>query len=132
MTATHTPARDRHVTWLTLFTTLGTLVCCAIPITLVTLGLGAAVVSMTSAFPFLVTLSQHKTWVFAFSGVMLLLSGWLLYRPNRSCPSDLKLGALCEKSHRWNQRTYWISVLIWSAGFFAAYLALPLQVWLDS
>ena len=126
------PVNDTKVTWLALFTTLGTLVCCALPITLVTLGLGAAVVSMTSSFPFLITLSQHKTWVFAFSGAMLLLSGWPLYRPNRSCPADPELGALCERSHKWNRRIYWTSVLIWGAGFFAAYLALPLRLWLDS
>ena len=131
MNSPQVPASARRVTWLTLFTTLGTLVCCALPITLVTLGLGAAVVSMTSNFPFLITLSQHKTWVFAFSGGMLLLSGWLLYRPNRHCPADPELGALCEKSHRWNRRIYWVSVFIWSAGFFAAYLALPLRIWLD-
>ncbi|WP_456375582.1 hypothetical protein [Thiolapillus sp.] len=128
----HIPASNRSVTWLTLFTTMGTLICCALPIMLVTLGLGAAVVSMTSAFPFLITLSQHKIWVFAFSGTMLLFSGWLLYRPGRHCPADPALAALCEKSQKWNKRIYWTSVMIWATGFSAAYLALPIRMWLDS
>ena len=116
--------------WLTLFASTGTLVCCALPIVLVTLGLGATVAALTSAFPFLVVLSEHKLWVFAFSGLMLALSGWLLYRPGRSCPADHQLGALCDRSHHWNRRIYWLSLSIWLVGFFAAYLALPLRIWL--
>jgi len=115
---------------LTLFTTTGTLVCCALPIILVTLGLGATVAAMTSALPFLITLSLHKTWVFAFSGLMLALSGWLMYRPGRACPADAALGKKCATAHQWNKRLYWTSVVIWSIGFFAAYLALPLRIWL--
>ncbi len=125
-------AGESGITWLTLFTTTGTLVCCALPILLVTLGLGAAVASLTSSFPFLVTLSQHKSWVFAFSGLMLALSGWLLYRPGRHCPTDPRLGELCSRSQRWNRRIYWVSVAIWGVGFTAAYLALPIRIWLES
>ncbi len=121
---------DRHVTWFTLFTTTGTLVCCALPIILVTLGLGATVAAMTSAFPFLIFLSLHKTWVFAFSAVMLAVSGWLMYRPGRSCPTRPELAQKCNRLHQWNRRIYWTSVVIWSTGFFAAYLALPLRKWL--
>ncbi|MBL3591126.1 MAG: hypothetical protein JMN24_15230 [gamma proteobacterium endosymbiont of Lamellibrachia anaximandri] len=119
------------MTWLTLFVTTGTLVCCVLPILLVTMGLGATVVALTSALPFLVTLSQHKAWVFALSGLMLGLSGWLLYRSGRSCPSDPQLGGLCKKNQIWNRRIYWSSVTIWGIGFIAAYLALPLRIWLD-
>jgi mercuric ion transport protein len=35
--------KPRSWSWLLLFTTSGTLLCCALPITLVTLGLGASV-----------------------------------------------------------------------------------------
>ena len=82
----------RGLTWLALFTTTGTLVCCALPITLVTLGLGATVAAMTSTFPFLITLSQHKVWVFAISALMLALAGWAMFRPGRACPADAELG----------------------------------------
>ncbi|RLJ20466.1 hypothetical protein DJ030_07050 [bacterium endosymbiont of Escarpia laminata] len=119
------------MTWLTLFVTTGTLICCALPIFLVTLGLGATVAALTSALPFLITLSQHKAWVFALSSLMLGLSGWLLYRSGRSCPSDPQLGELCNKTQIWNRRIYWSSVTIWGIGFIAAYLALPLRIWLD-
>ncbi len=119
------------LTWLALFTTTGTLVCCALPITLVTLGLGATVAAMTSTFPFLITLSQHKVWVFAFSAIMLALAGWAMYRPGRSCPADAELGQACNRAMVWNRRIWWVSVGIWSIGFFAAWLALPLLQWLE-
>jgi len=132
MTENTSNAKETSLTWLALFTTTGTLVCCAIPITLVTLGMGATVASMVSAMPFLVTLSQHKIWVFAISGVLLALSAWMMYRPGRACPVDPKLGVLCNKTQKWNKRIYWFSVILWCIGFFAAFLALPLQIWLDS
>jgi hypothetical protein len=55
--------KPRSWSWLLLFTTSGTLLCCALPITLVTLGLGASVATMASAAPWLITLSQYKCTV---------------------------------------------------------------------
>ncbi len=124
--------KQTSLTWLALFTTTGTLVCCAIPIVLVTLGMGATVASMVSTFPFLITLSQHKVWVFAISAMLLTLSLWLMYRPGRSCPTDADLAAICNKTQRWNRRIVWFSVILWGIGFFAAFLALPIQIWLES
>ena len=131
MSTDATPMKEGGVTWLTLFASTGTLVCCALPIMLVTLGMGATVAAMTSSFPFLITLSLHKGWVFAISGLLLALTGWLVYRPGRACPANPELNRLCNKAHRWNRRIYITSVLIWSIGFFAAFLALPLRIWLD-
>lgn len=44
----------------TLFLSTGTLLCCALPILLVSLSLGAAVAATIDTAPWLVTLSQHK------------------------------------------------------------------------
>lgn len=110
---------------LVLFASTGTLICCAIPILLVSLGMGAVVASMASNVPFLITLSQHKEWMFAGTALLLVLAGWALYRPGRACPADPELGALCAKAHKWNIRFYWGSVVIWVVGFTTAYL-LPL------
>jgi len=126
-----TDLRDSGVSWLQLFATSGTLICCALPIILVTLGMGATVAAMTSAFPLLVTLSLHKAWVFGVSGILLLVSAWLMYRPGRVCPTDPALGQLCSNAQRWNRRIYWTSTVFWCVGFFAAFLALPLRIWLD-
>ncbi len=115
------------ISWLTLFASSGTLVCCALPIILVTLGMGATVAALTSTLPFLIVLSQHKIWVFIFSGLMLAVSAWFIYRPNQSCPVDPTQAKLCARSKKWNKRIYWFSVIIWSIGFFAAFLALPIR-----
>lgn len=130
MKTDRSPFQQRTVSWLTLFTSTGTLICCALPILFVTLGLGAAMAAVTSAVPFLVTLALHKIWVFTGSGLMLLISGWLLYRPGRACPSDSELGRLCERAQRWNRRIHGISAAIWGVGVLAAYLALPIRIWL--
>jgi len=45
--------------WLVLFTSSATLICCALPILLVTLGLGAVSASLFSTLPFLVVLAWH-------------------------------------------------------------------------
>lgn len=130
MQTDHTQFQQRTVSWLTLLTSTGTLICCALPILFVTLGLGATVAAVTSAAPFLVSLALHKGWVFAGSGLLLLISGWLLYRPGRVCPSDPALGSLCDRAQRWNRRIHGLSAAIWGVGFFAAYLALPIRIWL--
>ncbi len=123
--------RETSISFFTLFTSSGTLICCALPIILVTLGMGASVAAMTSSFPFLIVLSQNKEWVFLISGLMLLLSAWLSYRPGQTCPSDAELARLCLLSRLWNRRILWASVIIWGIGFFAAFLALPLRMALD-
>ena len=123
--------KQTGLSWLTLFASGGTLICCALPIILVTLGLGATVAAFTSSFPLLIAIAQHKAWVFAGSGAMLLVSGWLMYRPGRACPADPELGRLCDQTQVWNRRIYWSSVTLWGIGFFAAYLALPLRILLD-
>ena len=130
MTKSEVNLKQTGLSWLTLFASGGTLICCALPIILVTLGLGATVAALTSSFPLLVTIAQHKTWVFAGSGA-LLLSGWLMYRPGQACPTDPELGRLCDQTQVWNGRIYWSSVTLWVIGFFAAYLALPLRILLD-
>jgi len=115
------------VSWLTLFASTGTLICCAVPIVLVTVGLGATVAAMTSNFPIIMSLSQQKAWVFGVSALLLVTSGWLLYRSFRSCPADPAEARSCKRVHNMNRRVLRLSAAIWSVGFFAAYLALPLR-----
>lgn len=119
---------EKSINIFTLFTTSGTLICCALPIIFVTIGMGATVAAMTSTFPFLITLSHYKIWVFLFSGSMLLLSGWLMFRASRSCPIEPELAKACGSAHKWNKRIYWSSVTIWGIGFIAAFLALPVRI----
>ena len=59
-TLANTKRRSALLSYFSLFTSLGTLLCCALPSLLVLFGLGASVASMLSFVPWLVTLSRHK------------------------------------------------------------------------
>src|SRR3954454_18634646 len=118
------PRRTSGVlSYLSLFTSFGTLLCCALPSLLVLLGLGATVASFLSAVPFLVTLSRHKVWVFAISGV--LIGSNLLYvhvvaprlqKGGGVCPTDAPEG--CRFARRFSRIVLWFSVAIYALGVF--------------
>jgi len=63
--------------------------------------------------------------MFLFSGILIALSMYAVYRPGRSCPTDLALAAACERADKWNRRFIILSGGMWVVGFIAAY-ALPL------
>ena len=63
---------------LSLFTSLSTLICCAIPSLLVILGFGAVFSSLISFFPQIIWLSENKIIVFIISG-FLLLANWVIF-----------------------------------------------------
>jgi mercuric ion transport protein len=74
MSTTTMSKRSAALNYFSLFTSLSTLLCCALPSMLVLFGLGASVASMLSFMPWLVTLSRHKQWTFAVSGALIALS----------------------------------------------------------
>jgi hypothetical protein len=120
-------ARNALLSYLSLFTSFGTLLCCALPSLLVLLGLGATVASALSAVPWLVTLSHHKNWVFLIAG--LLIGGNFVYTyfvaPQiRACPADAP--DACEAASSLSRIVLWISGAIYLVGFFSAYLLGPL------
>ena len=121
--------KGRLIAWLSLFTSSGTLVCCALPALLVALGAGAALSSLVSAVPALVILSEYKEAVFIFAGVMLAASGWLQWQ-NRfaPCPVDPLLRDACLRTRKASAWIYGISVAIFlTGGFFAFMLPLLLE-----
>lgn len=106
-----------------LFASVPTLLCCAIPILLVSLGLGAVVASVyVEYFPFLRWFGLHEQMTFGVTALILLAAGWALYRPGRACPADPKLAKECASAQKWNIRCYWASVTIWCVGFSADFM----------
>ena len=124
------PARSRRWGWLVLLTSSATLVCCVIPIALVSLGFGAAVAAMHGAAPFLTALGVHKEWTFALSAIVLAAAAFALFRPGRACPADPELARACKAADRWNRRMLSIAAALWGVSFFTAYLLTPLADWL--
>jgi mercuric ion transport protein len=128
-------SRSWVMSYFSLFTSLGTLVCCALPSLLVLLGLGATVASMLSFMPWLVTLSRHKAWVFAVSGLLIMLSFAHMYmiaprlKPNAQicAPDDLA----CARASRVGKLVLWIAAVVYVIGFSTAYLLGPILARMD-
>ncbi|AXQ30205.1 hypothetical protein D0B54_16655 [Solimonas sp. K1W22B-7] len=111
---------------LSIFTSSSTLLCCALPALLVTLGAGATLAGLVSAVPQLVWLSAHKGLVFGAAGAMLAVAGWLQLRArNAPCPIDPQLAAACARTRRVSLGVYLFSLAIYGVGLVFAFL-LPL------
>lgn len=112
---------SRLVSFLSLFTSVGTLLCCAIPSTLVLLGFGATLASFLSKFPQLIWLSEHKEIVFGSSLGMLCL-GFFFQRHGykKACPIDQREN--CERTKSWAGPVLYVSLVINFIGAFYAFL----------
>jgi len=115
---------SKRLNLLSLFTSGSTLICCALPATLVAIGSVATLTSLISHFPQLIWISEHKPLVFGLAGAMLLLAGWMQWRARfLPCPADAKLAALCMQTRRQSLWIYWVSVVIFLIGSFFAFVA---------
>jgi mercuric ion transport protein len=125
------------LSYLSLFGSAGTLLCCALPSLLVLFGLGATVASTLSELPWLVGLSRHKNWVFAGAGVLIgcnfvyvYVIGPRLQARNLACsPTDPEA---CQVAGRFSRVVLWCSAALYLVGCFSAYLLGPLLMRLDS
>lgn len=118
------------VSMIALLASSGTLVCCALPIILVSLGLGSVVAALNVQLPFLSSLADYKFWTFMVSGGLLLFAAWQLYATRNTCPADPKLVAACARIKKITTKLLIIASVIWMIGFIAAYIALPIRIWL--
>jgi hypothetical protein len=107
-----------------LFSSTGTLICCALPAIFVALGAGTTLASLITAIPQLVWFSEHKIEVFLFAGAMLLLGGLMQWHARSlPCPTDPNLSAACTNTRRLSQRTYILSLALFCIGGFFAFVA---------
>jgi hypothetical protein len=114
----------RKANILSLFTSGSTLICCALPATLVAVGSAATLTTLVSNFPELIWISEHKPLVFCLAGVMLAIAGYLQWKArNAPCPADPALAAVCSKARKNALLIYWISVVIFAIGAFFAFIA---------
>jgi hypothetical protein len=66
--------KNLWVSFFSLFTSMSTLICCALPALLVSIGLGATMIGLVSTFPSLIWLSENKALVFTLSFFKLSIS----------------------------------------------------------
>lgn len=106
-----------------LFAASSTLVCCAIPALLVSLGAGAALSSLISVFPQVVWLSEHKVGLFAFAGIMMLASAALRWsNRNAPCPIDPALRKACLRTRKVSTLVFHASVVLYLIGSWFAFV----------
>jgi len=108
---------------LSLFVSSGTILCCALPALLVSIGAGATLSSLISTFPQLVIISIYKTQIFFCAFIVLVVAGILQYQSrNLPCPLDKKKAAACTRAKRLSLSIYFTSVGLFIVGFTFAYL----------
>ena len=104
---------------LSLFTSLGTLICCALPALLISIGMGASLASFVSAFPWIIFISKYKIQTFTLAAVLLIVSVYLFWQGrNAPCPSDPIQAKICSKLRFINLIMLFISLVTYLAGFF--------------
>ena len=109
--------RNVGVAFGSLLASTATLVCCVLPAVLVSLGAGAVLVGLVSAFPQLVWLSEHKIGVFAVAGTLLAASGVMVWRGRRlPCPVDPAAARSCLRLRRISAVLYGVSLVSFAAG----------------
>jgi mercuric ion transport protein len=123
----------RAFAYVSLFTSFGMLMCCALPSLLVLFGLGATVASVLSAAPWLVTLSRHKQWVFFVAGALIAANFVYVHRIAPRLRAELESCSLedrsaCLRADRVSRAVLWVSAAIYVVGFFTAYVLGPLLV----
>lgn len=112
---------QKFISWFGLFSSFGTLLCCALPSTLVLLGFGATMASFLGNFPQLIWLSENKEIVFGLSFLMLGLSYvGQKYAQTQACPIDKKED--CESTKSWSKPIFWASFSINVIGAFYAFV----------
>lgn len=117
-------AQKNYLTaWFSLFTSTGTLVCCALPALFVSLGAGAALAGLVATVPSLVVLSEYKEFVFSFCAFMLVISGYMQWSNRYApCPIDPAQRDACLKTRRMSAWVYGVSVAIFVTGAFFAFI----------
>jgi mercuric ion transport protein len=87
-----------------------------------------------SFLPWLVTLSRHKQWTFAISGVLIAMSFVNMYyisprfRAQECTPHNPNA---CKDASRLNKILLWVASIIYALGFFVAFVLGPILTRLD-
>ena len=109
---------------ISLFSSFATLTCCALPALLVSLGAGAVLAGLITNFPQLIFLSKYKIYVFSVAGLLITISGYILWlNRNAPCPIEPMAAKLCNKLRKLSIYIYFFSLIIFLTGLFFAFVA---------
>ena len=105
-----------------LFTSISTIICCALPIILVMLGMGAVFANLTANFHFIIWLAGKSLYLFIIAIIFLLIGGYFIFLKAETCPADKKLADICQKTKKFNKIIWFFSVIILLISFFFKYI----------
>ena len=112
--------REALSAYLSLFASLATLFCCALPALLVLLGL-----SLTSVLAFFITIPGWRTfgaydiWLFALCGLLLAVGFYFAYARSSKFQDEVceippgSRESACSTATRWNRRILWFSLFLY-------------------
>lgn len=112
---------------LSLFASTSTLLCCALPALLVTIGAGAVMAGIASNVPGYIWLTEQKGPLFAIAGVLLAIAVFFRWQSrNAPCPIDPVQAKACNRLRRNSGIMLYASIAIYLIGGFFAFFAADL------
>lgn len=121
--------REAISAYVSLFASLATLFCCALPALLVLVGLSlTSVLTFFTAIPGWQEFGQYDVWLFPLCGVLLAVGFYFAYfrQPRlqgEACEIPARSGeSACSTATRWNRRILWFSASLYV-------LALVMNFW---
>jgi hypothetical protein len=112
---------------LSLFASTSTLLCCALPALLVTIGAGAVMAGISSNIPGYIWLTEHKVPLFILSGVLLAIAAWSRWQARHApCPIDPSAAKACARLRKMSGILLYASVGVYFVGGFFAFFAADL------
>jgi hypothetical protein len=113
--------------FLSLFTSTGTLICCALPALLVSIGAGAVMAGLIEAVPQITWFGKYKNVLFPVAGALLVVAGaWQFHARSLPCPADAAKARACAMARQAGWIAWGLSVAAFLTGVFFAYFAADL------
>jgi len=123
--------REKIMSFLSLFGSSATLLCCALPATLSIVAGGAAVGSLISVFPWLIPLSRYHNWLFLIAGILLFVNGVFVLSPKGKVSCSITGGKGCEVAGSFSKWMFGFSIILYGIGVFFAYAYVPIAKFLN-
>lgn len=119
--------RETAAPTLALFASVSTLLCCALPALLVTIGAGAVMAGIAGSVPGFVWLTAHKTTLFAMAALLLAVAAGVRWSVRDApCPADPRQAKACARMRKIGGVTLWIAFGAYVIGGFFAFFAADL------
>jgi hypothetical protein len=120
----HPILRETAAPALALFASASTLLCCALPALLISIGAGAVMAGLASNVPGYVWLTAHKGSLFVIAGALLGGALWARWASrNAPCPVDPAQARACTVMRRAGGVILWIAIAAYLVGGFFAFFA---------